>query len=232
MPTRTFPLDGPVNLHVRLGRGAVLVEAVDGLTEASVELTPRQAGSDIADQVEVDLRGRTLSVVAPREGGLFDLVFSSNRGRHALDAVIRVPADTAMKISTVSADVTVSGRASGADIAAGSANITVEHVTGDLRLRYGSGRCRIERVDGSVTSRSGSGSARFARIDGSFNATWGSGDLQIGLPAGRPARLDIQTGSGRVDSELAIVDRPTSQGRPISVRARAGSGDVHLFRAS
>ncbi|HZY77574.1 MAG TPA: DUF4097 family beta strand repeat-containing protein [Jatrophihabitantaceae bacterium] len=232
MTTRTFPLDGPINLHARLGRGAVTVEAVEGLTEASVELIPRQAGSDIADQVDVDLRGRTLWVVAPREGGLFDMVFASNRGKLALDALIRVPADTAMKISTVSADVTITGRASGADIAAGSANISIEHVTGDLRLRYGSGRCRIERVDGSVNSRSGSGSARFARIDGSFNATWGSGDLQIGLPAGRPARLDIQTGSGHVDSELAIVDRPASQGRPISVRARTGSGDVHLFRAS
>jgi hypothetical protein len=232
MPTRTFALDGPINLQARLGRGAVTVEAIDGLTEASVELTPRQRDSDIADRVEVDLRGRTLMVVAPREGGLFDMVFASNRGRLAVDAVIRVPAGTAMKISTVSADVTIRGRASGVDIASGSASIDIEHVDGDLRLRYGSGQCRIGRVDGAVTSRFGSGNARFARVDGSVNATCGSGELQIGLPAGRPARLDIHTGSGHVDSELAIVDVPTSKANPITVRARTGSGDVRLFRAS
>lgn len=232
MPTRTFALDGPINLQARLGRGAVTVEAIDGLTEASVELIPRQRDSDVADRVQVDLHGRTLTVIAPREGGVFDMLFSGNRGRLALDAVIKVPAGTAMKISTVSADVTIRGRASGVDIASGSAGIDIEHVDGDLRLRYGSGQCRVGRVDGAVNSRSGSGSARFARIDGSFNATWGSGDLQIGLPAGRPARLDIQTGSGHVDSDLAIVSRPANPDNPISVRARTGSGDVHLFRAS
>lgn len=232
MPTRTFALDGPINLQARLGRGTVTVDAIDGLTEASVELTPRQRDSDIAERVDIELRGRTLMVIAPREGGLFDMLFSSNRGRLALDAVIRVPAGTAMKISTVSADVTIRGRASGVDIASGSAGIDIEHVDGDLRLRYGSGHCRIGQVDGSVTSRFGSGNARFARVAGGFNATYGSGDLQIGLPAGRPARLDIQTGSGHVDSELAIVAVPASRDNPISVRARTGSGDIRLFRAS
>lgn len=268
MSTQTFPLTGPVNLQVRLGRGSVTVDAVDGLTEARVELTPRQPGSDIVDRIEVELRGNTLVVTAPREGGVFDMLFSGNRGRLALDAVIAVPAGTAMKISTVSADVTVRGRAGGLDIASGSADMSIEHVSGDLRLRYGSGNCLVEQVDGTVTSRSGSGSAQFGRVGGALNAACGSGELtarsvggsvrsragsgrftlnavhgdvdlasgsgpmSIGLPAGRPIRLEIHTGSGRVDSELPIVDVPMSKGAAINVRARTGSGDVRLFRAS
>lgn len=268
MPIHTFPLSGPINLEARLGRGSVTVEAVTGLTEASVELTARQPGSDIVDRVEVELRGSTLMVTAPRENGVFDMLFSSNRGRLALDAMIRVPAGTAIKISTVSADITVRGLVNGVDIASGSADITIEHVAGDLRLRYGSGHCRVEQVDGAVTSRSGSGQAHFRRIGGTLNAACGSGELvvdsaggsvrsragsgsftlsqvhgdvdlatgsgpmTIGLPAGRPVRLDMHTGSGRVESELPIVDVPTSKGKPIRVRARTGSGDIRLFRAA
>ena len=270
MPIHTFPLTGSINVSARLGRGSVTMEAVDGLTEATVELTPRQPDSDIAERVEVTLRGNTLLVIAPREGGVFDMLFSSNRGRLALDTVIRVPSGTPAKISTVSADVTARGRAGDLDIASGSATVDVEHVDGDLRLRYGSGHCTVERVTGSVTSRSGSGSVRFGRIDGNLNAgcgsaeltvtsiggsvrsragsgrftlarvngdvdlATGSGPMSIGLPAGLAARLDVTTGSGRVDSELPIHDRPgisVSKSRPITVRARTGSGDIHLFRA-
>jgi hypothetical protein len=270
MRSYAFPLTGPINLQARLGRGTVTVEAVTGLTDATVELTPRRPESDIAERVEVDLRGDTLTITAPREGGVFDMIFAGNNGRTALDTVIRVPTGTAAKISTVSADITVRGTVGGLDIASGSADITVAQVSGDLRLRYGSGHCAVERVDGTVTSRSGSGTARYGRIGGGLNAGCGSGEIvvahvggpvrsragsgrftlervdadvdlasgsgpmAIGLPAGRPARLDVTTGSGRVDSELPIRDRPgvsVSKGRPIRVRARTGSGDIRLFRA-
>jgi hypothetical protein len=267
MTIHTFALPGAINLQARLGRGALTVHALDGLAEATVELTPRQPGSDIVDRIEVELRGSTLMITAPREGGVLDMIFAGNRGKLAVDAVVRVPTDTAMKISTLSADVTIHGRASGVDIAAGSADIAVQHVAGDLRLRYGSAHCRIERVDGSVTSRSGSGAAHFGRIAGSLNAGWGSGELvvsevhgsvrsragsggaalaavygdvdlasgsgpmSIGLPAGLAARLDITTGSGQVSSDLPIEGVPTTKSRPITVRARTGSGDIRLFRA-
>lgn len=270
MRSYTFPLVGPIRLQARLDRGSVVVEAVDGLTDARVELTPRRQDSDIAERVEVDLRGDQLVVTAPREGGVFDMLFSANRGRLALDTLIRVPAGTAAKVSTLSADITVRGPAGTLDIASGSADVTVEQVGGDLRLRYGNGHCDVGRVDGSVTSRSGSGTARFGRIEGALSAACGSGELtvasvggpvrsragsgrftlarvdgdvdlasgsgpmSIGLPAGRAARLDVTTGSGRVDSELPIHDRPgvsVSKARPIRVRARTGSGDIRLFRA-
>jgi hypothetical protein len=268
MKTFAFPLTGPINLQARLGRGAVTVDAVPGLTEATVELSPRHPGSDVAERVLVELHGNTLTITAPRENNVRDMLFSSNRGRQALDTAIRVPAGTAMRISTISADVTVRGEPSGVDIAAGSAQITVEHVGGDLRLRVGSGHCRVERVAGSVSSRAGSGRSSFGWIDGGLDAVCGSGELvvgqvhgavrsrsgsgsaslaavhgdvdlasgsgpmSIGLPAGRSARLDVTTGSGTVTSDLPIESVPTAKGRPITVRARTGSGDIRLFRAA
>jgi hypothetical protein len=73
MTTQTFPLDGPINLQARLGHGSITVHAEDDLTEASVTLTPRVKGSDVVDRISVAMSGRTLSITAPRKGGVFDL---------------------------------------------------------------------------------------------------------------------------------------------------------------
>lgn len=268
MTTKTFPLTGPINLQARVGRGALSVQALDDVTEARVQITARRKGSDIAERYTVDLDGPTLSVLGPREGGIFDLPFFGTRANEAVDVVIEVPSGTAAKLSTFSADVLVSGRVGGADVATGSANITLDHVDGDLRVRYGNGTCTVARVSGSVEARSGAGRARFGYIDGSLNSACGSGELRvqevrgsvrsrsgsgsasletvhgdvdlasgsgpmsIGLPAGRPARLDVTTGSGQVRSDLPIEDAPRSSGEPITVRARTGSGDIRLHRAA
>jgi hypothetical protein len=263
----TFALSAPINLIVRLGHGAVTVTASDDLTEASVRLTPRDPKSDIVERTVVEMRGPTLAIVSPRQGGLADVLGGWRRDRDRIDADILVPSGTAMKMSTASADITVSGRAGGADIATGSATVDLDTIDGDLRLRYGSATSRTQSVTGSATVRSGSGNAYFGEVGGVLQAGFGSGDLEvevahggvrsragsgdarigvvhgdvdiaagsgrvsIGLPAGVSARLEVTTGSGRVQSELPI-DRSASGGKPITVKARTGSGDVRLFRAA
>jgi hypothetical protein len=267
MTTKTFPLTGPIELNARLSHGSLLVQAEDDLTEATVTLTARVKSSDIVDRVTVQLRGSTLHINAPRQGGIFDLPFlGGRRERESVDIIVTVPSGTPVKAASFTADVTVRGRCGTADVASGAADIHFDHVDGDLRLRYGSGQCHVEQVSGSVQARSGSGQASFGRIDGSLSSgcgsgrldvasirgavrsragsgdvalgavyddvdvASGSGGLSIGLPAGRPARLDVTTGSGRVESDLPIEDRPSGTGRPLTIRARTGSGDIRLFR--
>ncbi|MEP7180429.1 MAG: DUF4097 family beta strand repeat-containing protein [Pseudonocardiales bacterium] len=270
MPTKTFSLDGPVNLHGRIGHGSFIVAAQDGLTEATVTLTPRSEDSDLLERTTVEMRGNVLAIVMPRQGGIFELGLLGGRSRQrdALDITVTVPSGTAVKITGVTADITVTGRSGSADIASGSSTISLGEVDGDLRLRYGSGTARVGSVSGSVEARSGSGDAMFGPIGGALSAGCGSGNLEvtsvrgavrsragsgtaslgavysdvdvargsgsiaIGLPAGQPARLDVTTGSGRVESDLPIEDAPTTQHSPITVRARTGSGNVRLFRAA
>ncbi|HEY7008767.1 MAG TPA: hypothetical protein VH395_07500, partial [Jatrophihabitantaceae bacterium] len=69
----SFPLTGPINLMVRYGHGSVTVNAVDDIDEATVRLTPRDPKSDILERTVVEMRGPTLAVTAPRQGGLSDL---------------------------------------------------------------------------------------------------------------------------------------------------------------
>jgi hypothetical protein len=269
MTIHTFPLDGPINLVVRTGHGSVTVDTHDELTEAVVTLEAGTHGTDLVDQSVVEMRGPTLVVYCPRQGGIFELpVFGRPRSQHGVDIQIFVPTGTAVKISTFTAPIRIEGTVGGADLAFGRGKAKVREVDGDLRLRFGSGTAHVVHVTGSVQIRSGagdaylgevdggidagcgagdlqvrvahgavrtrcgSGTARLDRVHGDVDITTGSGELAIGLPAGVTARLDVQSGSGQVRSELPIEDAPAHPDGAITVRARSGSGDVRLFRAA
>src|SRR5690349_8365170 len=109
MTTQTFPLDGPINLLVRIAHGSVTVDTEDDLAEAKVVLDPGKNADDLLDQIEVSMSGRTLTVAAPRQGGIFDLPLFGRRAR-SIDVRITVPTGTAVKISTFTAPIRILGR--------------------------------------------------------------------------------------------------------------------------
>jgi hypothetical protein len=63
--TTSFPLSGPIDLSCRLGVGTVTVHADEGITEAKVVLTARDAKSDFIERTTVELSGSTLVVHGP-----------------------------------------------------------------------------------------------------------------------------------------------------------------------
>jgi hypothetical protein len=234
--TKTFPLTGPINLSVRIGRGAVVVHTADDLETAAVDLTPNPGAEDLAEQFTVELVGRTLTVAAPREGGLADLVARlRQRSRDGVAVSVTVPTGTALKIAAAEAPVTVIGRCGGADIMTASGEITLDHVDGDLRLRYAGARSRVERVSGSVAVQSGAGEAHFGVIEGSLQHGCGRGLLDVGEVHGA---VHSRNGSGSArlasvhgDVDLASGSGAMSIGLPAGTAARVnattGSGRVH-----
>jgi DUF4097 and DUF4098 domain-containing protein YvlB len=132
----------------------------------------------------------------------------------------------------------------------GSGPAIVRHVTGSAEVKYGSGKLDLGDVGGSldvacgsgslqvgvahgpVRLRTGSGGATIEVAESDVELTSGSGDLSVGLRPGHSARLDVVTGSGRLHSELAVDDVPPSGAEPATIRARTGSGDVRLRRAT
>jgi DUF4097 and DUF4098 domain-containing protein YvlB len=114
----------------------------------------------------------------------------------------------------------------------GSGDAQLGEVHGDLNCGCGSGDLQVRVAHGSVRSRCGSGNARLSEVYGDVDVVSGSGGLEIGLPTGVSAKLDVHTGSGRVHSDLPIEDAPREAKSKITVKARTGSGDVRLFRAA
>jgi hypothetical protein len=231
----SIPLTGPINLLVRLGHGCVTVTARDDLAVASVRLTPRDPAGDVLDRITVEMRGPTLAVVGPRQGGIADLVSGRRPHRDAVDAEIEVPTGTALKITTASADIRVDGRCGGADVATGSAEIVLDRVDGELRLRYGSGTSRVRSVTGAATLRSGSGNAVFGEVGGPLQATFGSGRLDIDTSYGG-VRSRAGSGDAHIARTYGDVDFGSGSGQvtvglPAGLSTRldvtTGSGRVH-----
>jgi Putative adhesin len=207
--TETFPVNGPINLAGRAGHGSFTVHSRDDITEAIVELVPRGAASDVTERTVVAMRGSTLVVQAPRQGGLFDLI--GGRTRDSMDITVTLPSGSAVKISSFTADITVDGRCGTADLAAGSATITAEYVDGDLRVRYGSGNTIVETVSGAVQARSGSGDARFGRVNGALTTATGSGNLDVAEAFG-PVHCRAGSGRATLNSVHGDVDAVTGSG--------------------
>jgi hypothetical protein len=221
--TTTFPLSGPIELSCRLGFGAITVHADEGITEAKVVVTARDANSDYAERITVELSGSTLVVHGPKpRGPLFDLpMFAGRFGeRDAIDADITVPAGTPVKIASWGADVVIKGRAGTTDIASGSTTTELDDVDGDLRLRYGSGPARARRVSGSVVVRAGSSSVTLGAVAGSIEIGCGSGSLEVATAGGR-VRMRTGTGQATIGAAGGDVDFTSGSGG-LSVGLRRG----------
>ena len=219
MTSRTFRLTGPINLHVRIGGGSVSVTARDDASEAAVTVTPRRTGDNTsgsaADQIGIELEGNTLSVLASRQRSMPNVLAGWWRDRDGVDVQIAVPSGTAMRIATLTADVTVMGRAGDVDITTGAAAINVDEVDGDLRMRYGSANGHVRKVRGSAVLRSGAGTTRFDEVCGQLHSHSGSGELDAETVRG-PAHVRTGAGSTRLGCVHANVD------------VAAGSGDVSI----
>jgi len=229
-----FPLTGPINLMVRIGHGSVTVAARDGLTEATVGLAPRQPGTHVTDRVFVGMHGPTLVVAQRRHSRRGDSFGGWRRGRDEIDVTIEIPTGTAVKIATAGADISVTGRCGGADVATGAANISLEALDGDLRLRYGTGECRIGTVTGSVHLRAGAGSAHLAEVGGRLECGFGSGELVADVVRG-DVRSRASSGSAEVGAAYGDVDIASGSGSitlgvPAGISARlsvtTGSGQL------
>jgi hypothetical protein len=258
MSTQTFPIAGPINLVCRFGHGSLIVRAEDDLAEASVTLTARDPESDIVERTTVEMQGHSLVVHGQKNrGSVFDIpgLAGKFRLRDAMNIEVVVPSGTAMKIATFAADIAVSGRSGGADIACGATTVDVEFVDGDLRLRCGTGPIRVGRVSGSAVVKGGSGEVSIGVVGRDLDVAFGSGSLDLGVAHGSvrtrcgsgPATIgiaesdvDVTSGSGAVTIGLspgqqARLDVMTGHGQlrtemPVE-QNRDGSGRVLTIRA-
>lgn len=232
--TTTFPVDGPIVVQVRL-HGDVHVEALDGLTETSVVLSPRDSTGDALERTVVELSRSTLVVAGPRGIGLAARLVNRLRDRDTVDARILVPSGSTLRITTMSGDIAVSGSSGDADLATGTAGIRVERIVGNLRLRVGSGDSDVGPVSGSMSAQAGSGSVRIAEVGGGLDCQFGSGNLVAGAAGGsvrsRAGSGDVQVDAVHGDVDVASGSGSITLGLPSGVSARldvtTGSGQLH-----
>ncbi|MGH3071744.1 MAG: DUF4097 family beta strand repeat-containing protein [Gaiellaceae bacterium] len=119
-------------------------------------------------------------------------------------------------VGSVSGDVAVRTAMSGLGVNSVSGDVVVGEVFGDLSVGTVSGD--------AIVRAAGPGEVALKAV---------SGDVAVAMRRGLRVRLDVNSVSGSIGSELEVSDAaPSSDGPEASLRVRTVSGDVKISRAA
>lgn len=207
------------------GGGAAVVVQVD-LPEGS--LLELQGGA-----VEFDCTGTfgetrvQLAAGGARLGSTQTLRADTASGDLEVDQVIGD-----LRVRSASGNVRAGAVSGTVDVKSASGNVTLGQTDGTVRLIGASSDISVERALGSVGIKLASGNVRIGQaVRGSISLHAASGGLDLGVPEGTAARLDLTSGSGRVHSSLPPSAGPEPADERLEVHVRTGSGDVLVRRA-
>jgi DUF4097 and DUF4098 domain-containing protein YvlB len=189
-------------------------------------------------------------------------VFKSMRSNGKADVSVLVPRDVALKFGIVSANALVSGLKTDAKLSTVSGDLVVDGLVGDIELnsvsgelsaRDHTGKISAHTVAGDVTA---SGAIRRFSVDGvsgdvmvditgtpdEISSNTVSGDLTVRIPEALGARYRVNTVSGKMQLDNAIIN--SSPGRThtgtagslngswVDINVNSVSGNVAVLRSA
>jgi DUF4097 and DUF4098 domain-containing protein YvlB len=177
---KTFEVQGPVELDVRLASGDI---DVDPNTDGSVEIeliAHDEESQRLVDDARIELSPHgnrpTIVVDVPQKRG-----FSLNLfGRSGIECRIRCPHDSGLAIRTKSADVSARGTLGGLNVATASGDIDIDRVSGGVNVKSASSDFSAREIGGGVNIQTASGDIDVSVARGPVNVTSVSGDISIG----------------------------------------------------
>jgi len=156
-----------------------------------------------------------------------------------------------LNVKTGIGDISADRVTGHADITAGSGEVRVRELDssaviknsngdtwigragGDLRVSAANGKIAIDASEASVVAKSANGDVRLGEaVRNSVVLETSLGDLEVGIPEGTAAWLDVRAGAGRVHNALAAATAPEPSAETVEVRARTSAGDVVIRRAA
>lgn len=251
MISRTFTVEGPPDIEVRIESGRV------ELRRGSSETVTVNVETKTPDFI-VEQRGNSILVSSDKttswlSRGSAHVVIETPEGSDLRVSVASAPvlADMALgkvDVKSASGDVELASTESlSIKTASGDAEVTnVEHsltfasASGDLRVR---GTCR-----GSVSASTASGDVYIADCEATLNVNTASGDIEVNRFTGRsgvfkgmsgdidlgiPSRTEIDLDVNLLSGKLRVPDPEPRTGAPerrMSIRAKLVSGDLTLKR--
>lgn len=136
------------------------------------------------------------------------------------------------RVATASGDVEIRDVGGRAQAETASGGIELGRVGGEVEVSTASGDVEVADAGGDLRARTLSGDVRLRRVGGSrVQVTGASGDVEIGVPEGVAAWLDLTSAAGDVDSELPDTGEPEPGTPVVEVRAVTASGDIRIHRA-
>jgi hypothetical protein len=107
----------------------------------------------------------------------------------------------------------------------------IGEITGDLRARAANGDILVGLAGADVTASSANGDVRIGEVTtGTVSIKTSNGELEVGIPAGTAAHLDLHTSFGNVNNRLDAAAAPGPGEQTVEVRARNSYGDIIIRR--
>jgi hypothetical protein len=136
-------------------------------------------------------------------------------------------------ISAGSGDVRVRELGSSAVIKNSNGDTWVGSAGGGLRVNGANGDIAIDSAQAGVVAKSANGDVRLGEaVRSSVVLETSLGDVEVGIPEGTAAWLDVRSSAGRVHNRLDAAQEPEAGVEKVEVRARTSAGDVVIARAS
>lgn len=163
---------------------------------------------------------------------------------------IRVARTARLRLDTGAGDVIVDEAAGDVDVTTGTGRLRlgriegtavlktsngdtwVGEVTGAVRVNAANGEISVDRAAVGVTAKTAHGGVRVGEaVSGSVVLETAAGRIEVGIPAGTAAWLDLNAGSGTVRNMLDSAPGPAESDKTVEVRARTNYGDIIIHRS-
>jgi DUF4097 and DUF4098 domain-containing protein YvlB len=208
---------------------------------------PRSTGASITVTVELPAGSQVNG-----DAGLADFTCEGPLGQTRIKTGmgrIRIDHAATLSLKTGVGDISVDQVTGHADVTAGSGEVRLRALdssavvknsngdtwvglaAGDVRVSAANGDIAVDRSEASVGAKSANGDVRLGEVvRGSVVLETRLGDLEVGIPEGTAAYLDLRATAGRVRNGLEAADAPGSGDETAEVRARTVAGDVVIRR--
>ncbi len=187
------------------------------------------------------LSGKAGSLYAEGRLGAVELML--NGGEARLDEAGRVDlkvsagsvvvnrATGPLNVKATAGSVRITELAGDGTVRAGNGGTTVGSVTGCLTVSGAHADVAVGQVRGTLVAKAASGSIRVDRVEsGSVDLSTSYGSIEVGVPEGTAAWLDIASDHGTTRNQLRPADGPVDDEATATVHARASYGDVIVRR--
>ena len=138
------------------------------------------------------------------------------------------------EVHSGSGDIRIGAVDGTADVSAGNGKVRVGVVTGPAIVKCSNGSVSVDRALSDITAASSNGEVRIGEVvRGKVSATSKNGSVEVGIRQGSAARLELNTGVGRLYNELESADAPAADepADKVEVCASTKLGDVSIRRA-
>jgi hypothetical protein len=216
---RSLAVTGPVELEVMTGSGDITVRA--GSTSAvHVHGVIKASNGFFSGDAEAKIRRLESNPPILQQGNYIRIGHIEDpelRRGVSISYEIETPAQTQLKASSGSGDLTVGAIHGPVKASSGSGDLRISDVDDELSASTGSGDIHADSIRGEINVSTGSGDIQAMNIAGPFYLNTGSGSITLTESGGvRGSGGKASTGSGSI--RISGVSGP--------LRAGTGSGDI------